>query len=359
MGVLGSAGALPALLLGLFAGVWVDRQRRRPLLILADYGRFILLLLVVVAAFTGWLTMSWLYVVTFLVGTFSVLFAITYRAYVPALVTRQGLVQANSRLSLTESLAEITGPGLGGLLVQFIGAPLTLLIDAFSFLVSAVFVGRIQTPEPQPVPTESSVWQEIREGLGYVWQKRPLRVLAISMSVRNFFGNFFAALYALYVLRDIGLSPFVLGLLVGGGGIGALLGASLMNQLTQRWGLGSSLVRAALFKSTLGILIPLASLFPPLAAGALLLINQVLGDIGMAIYLIGAISLRQTLTPDALLGRVNASFEFLVGGLGTIGIFTGGLLGQLLGIRSALVIAVAGIFLSAIYLAVEHKTLQQ
>jgi MFS family permease len=351
MGVLEAVRAAPALLIGLFAGVWVDRLRRRPILMTADIGRFLLLGLVVLAAFAGILQMTWLYVAAFLVGCLTVLFNIAYRSYVPALVSRQRLVAANSKLSASESLAEITAPGLGGLLVQLISAPLTLLLDAVTFLASAVFLRRIQTAEPLPESlTQQSVRQEIGAGLRYVWQERSLRALILAAATRDFFGNFFAALYALYVLRQIGLSPALLGILVGSGGIGALAGATLVGRVTRRWGTGRTLIRAILFTGIVGLLVPLAGSFPRWTAAALLLAGQLIGDVGMSIYLITGLSLRQTLAPDAMLGRVNASFEFLVGGMGTMGIFVGGVLGQTVGIRPSLLIAVSGAMLSCLWL---------
>ncbi|MFQ5435627.1 MAG: MFS transporter [Anaerolineae bacterium] len=356
MGVLETMKAVPALLFGLPAGVWVDRKRRRPFLLIADMGRFGFLVLVVIAALRGVLQMRWLYLTGFLVGSLTVLFDIAYRAYLPALVTRKQLVEANSKLSITESLAEIASPGLGGVLVQLITAPLTLLLDAFSFLLSAMFIWRIQQPEPEPnTDAAETIWQSIRDGLAFLWAERPLRTLTAATATWRFFGGFFAALYGLYVLREIGLSPAWLGVLVGAGGIGALLGATLMPRLTDRLGLARLLQFSLIFIGLIGFLIPLAGFLPRGAATAVLFTNQLLGDIGIAFFLIGSLTMLQTLTPDVLLGRVNAGFEFLTGISGTAGIFIGGLLGEFVGIRPSLFIAVTGFLLAGLWLLPQRR----
>jgi predicted MFS family arabinose efflux permease len=167
--------------------------------------------------------------------------------------------------------------------------------------------------------------------------------------MRNFFGGFFAALYSLFVLREIGLTPALLGILVGSGGVGALFGAVISARLINRFGLGRSIVVAGFFSGLLALLIPLAG-GPPLAAFAILLAGQLFGDAFLAVYMIAQLSLRQSVTPDRLLGRVNASFEFLVGAIATFGIMTGGLVGQWLGLRPASAVAATGILLSTLIL---------
>ncbi len=351
MGVLETLKALPALLIGLFAGVYVDRQRRRPILLGADIGRAILLGLVVILAFSGLLQMFLLYFVAFLVGSLTVLFNLAYQAYVPRLVRRGELVEANSKLGATASLAEIGGPALGGFLVQIISAPLTLLLDAVSYLISAIFVGTIGRPEPavSRPKIKRSIWPELTTGLRLVTTHPLLRATAGASAMRNFFGGFFAALYSLYVLRELGLTPVTLGILVGSGGLGAFLGAVITGRFTKRFGWGNSLMISSFIAGLAALLIPLAGGSRWLAI-AILMISQLFGDIFLAIYFINELSLRQSITPDHLLGRVNASFEFLVGGLGTIGILIGGLVGEMLGLRPATAVAAIGMSLSVLWL---------
>ncbi len=345
MGTLETLKAAPAIVIGLFAGVWVDRLRRRPLLIAADLGRALMLGSVVVLAFLGGLHMTWLYVVAFLVGGLAVLFDVAYHAYVPALVKRQNLVEANGKLATSASLAEIASPGIGGVLVQVLSAPLTLLLDAISFIVSALFLGAIRQPEAAPVESadSASVWAEIKVGLRFTITQPTLRALMGAMATWRFFGGFYAALYGLYVLRVIGLSPALLGIIVGMGGIGSLLGAMAADRLSGRWGLGRAIIGAFLWSSVIGLLVPLAGFAgSPVTAVALLLASQLLGDIGLTIYLINTLSVRQAITPDEKLGRVNATYGFVTGVLGTLGIFVGGLIGEAVGVRSAVVVAAVG-----------------
>ena len=351
MGLLETLRAAPALLLGLFAGVWVDRRRRRPLLIGADVGRFLLLTAVVLLTLGGLMRMELLYLFAFLIGSLTVLFSVAYRSYLPSLVRRDRLVEANSKLSATESLAEIGAPGLGGLLVQAVSVVFAAIIDGLTYLLSAIFLLTIKTPEAEPENQQSNgVWQDIKIGMAFVWGSRPLRALVLTTATRDFFGSFFAALYSLYVLRQIGLSPVMLGLLIGAGGIGAFIGALMVGRLSNRFGTGPTIIGALIFMGLMGGLVPLAASLGQQGATAVLLLGQLLGDVAMAIFLITQISLRQTLTPDELLGRMNASFEFIVGFAVTLGIFTGGLLGEWIGIRPSLMIAVIGVMLSCLWL---------
>lgn len=351
MGILETLKAAPALMVGLFAGVWVDRRRRRPLLVGADIGRAVVLGLVALAAVAGLVKMVHLYTAALVVGSLTVLFNLAYHSYVPGLVRRDQLVDANSKLGATASLAEIASPGLGGLLVQLISAPFTMLLDAASYLASALFVGSIRRQEktPQRDAESGSVWRDIETGLRLVTDHPLLRATAGASATRSFFGGFYAALYSLYVLREVGLSPAVLGLLIGAGGVGSFFGALLAGRFNRRLGWGNGLIVASFTSGSFALLIPLAA-GPPLTAAFILLISQLIGDAFLTIYVIGEMSLRQTITPDRLLGRANASFEFLVGGVGAIGILVGGLAGEVLGLRPATAVAALGMIFAFLWL---------
>ncbi|HUS15583.1 MAG TPA: MFS transporter [Chloroflexia bacterium] len=346
MGILTAMGAVPVLLVGLPAGAWVDRLRRRPILIAADLGRAVLLAWVPLAWALGWLRIEQLYVVAALVGALTVVFDVADESFLPSLVPREDLVEGNSKLGVSSSVAEIGGPSLGGLLVQIMSAPLAVLFDTFSFVASAISLGAIRTVEPAPLPAaeEASLRREIGEGLRLVAGDRMLRALAGTSATFTFFGNFIGALYSLYVIRELGLSPAVLGISVGVGGIGALIGALLTGPVTRRLGLGPTLIGALTVAGLIQLLLPLIG-GPPLQAGALLLAVQLLGDIAIAVFMINEISLRQALIPSALLGRANASIQFLVGGLGLFGALLAGVLAEapVLGIRGTLLLAVLGI----------------
>jgi predicted MFS family arabinose efflux permease len=350
MGLLSAAGALPVLLFSLFIGVWVDRLRRRPLMIAADLGRFVLLLLVPVAAFSGALRMEMLYIVAALGGLLGVVFDVSYRSMLPTLVTREHLLEGNTRLATTESLAEVGGPPLSGLLVQLVSGPLAVLFDAFSFLVSILSLLLIRTPEPPPAPPEDRepVLAEIAGGFRALGQHPAVRVLVTGTAIRAFFGSMIGALYSLYVVRELGLSPAMPGLLTGAGGIGALIGAGLSARMARRFGLGRTLAGTVLVAGSINLLLPFAGGSALLAAG-LLFATQLFGDAAWAIHGIQEMSLRQTLIPDRLLGRANAGVGFLVGGVAPLGAVVGGWLATHLGVRETLLVAVLGILSTGLW----------
>jgi MFS family permease len=351
MGLLGALATAPAFLIGLPAGLWVDRMRRRPIMIAADLGRAALLLTIPLASLAGVLYIEHLYLVALLAGGLGVFYDVAYQSILPWLVGRQHLFEANSKLGMGDSMAEIAGPAAGGALVQAISAPFALLVDAFSFIFSATTLGTIGQSEPQPVraPTEAPVRTEILAGLRATWHSRGLRALAGASSTLNFFGAFIGAIYGLYVIEQLRMTPVVLGILVSSGGVGALLGAILSGRVAARFGAGRALVMALLLSSAMSILIPLASGNDGFSV-ALLVVAQVCGDLALAIFLIGEISLRQAFTPDHLLGRVNAGFRFLIGGAVTSGLLVGGVLGQYAGLRPTLYLSVVGMLFSAAWL---------
>jgi len=361
LGILTALGSLPVLFLSLIAGVWVDRLRRRPILIAADVGRFVLLLTIPAAALTGHLSMELLYVVAVLAAAMTLFFDVAYESVLPALVQPENVLEGNSKLATTESLAEIGGPALAGALIQLITAPLAICLDALSFLISGVSVALIRAPEPAPNPRVDgqTIWHEISEGLRVIAHNPVLRTLAIGMGVRGFFGNFFGTLYSLYAIRELGLSPAVLGVLIGMGGVGALIGSLLAARLPRRFGLGRTMTAMLLISSLINGLIPLAS-GPTLLSAGMLMLAQLIGDAAMVVFLINELSLRQVIVPDRLLGRVNASVGFLARGIAPVGALMAGLLADQIGARPTLWIAVIGILLTSLWmLASPVRQLQQ
>jgi predicted MFS family arabinose efflux permease len=268
----------------------------------------------------------------------------------PTLVERDQIVEGNSKLGVSESLAEIGGPPLGGALVQLISGPLTLLLDALSFVVSALSLARIRTPEPPPAPHagQQHVLRDLTTGLRSIWASPLLRAFAGSAAVRNFFGWFFGAIYGLYAIRVLGLSTATLGLVVACGGIGGLAGAALVGPLTRRWGIGPTIVGALIVDAAAAGLTWLAGGMLPLAV-PLLIVSQLIGDGSMTVALIAERSLRQTITPDRVLGRVNASMNVLGEGIGTLGLLAGGVLAELIGLRPTAGVAALGIAASVLW----------
>ena len=245
MGILAASSGAGVLVFGLFAGAWADRLRRRPILIGADLARAALLGTIPLAAALHRLNMPHLYTVGTLAGILTVIFDVSYQAYLPSLVNGENIVEANSKLALTESIADITGPGLTGLLVQLITAPVAILLDALSFICSAVSVWLIRKPEPLPKPSLSPhIGREIAEGLTASWSSPVLRALLQRAATGPFFLGFIGGLYFLFA-RELHITVVLLGIIVSVGGVSSLLGALLAQPLLRRWGPGRTLIGAA------------------------------------------------------------------------------------------------------------------
>ena len=238
------------------------------------------------------------------------------------------------------------------MLIQVISAPLAVVFDALTFLFSALSFGLIRKPEPPPTPqtVERSVWHEIAEGVRVIARDPVLRTLAVGLALRTFFGNFYAVLYDIYGIRDLGLTPSILGIAIGAGGVGALIGALLANRLQKRFSLGTILTRTLLIGSVVGLLTPLAGGSVVLAS-AMLIVPQIVGDGAMMIYMINAISLQQIVVPDRLLGRTDATFGFLAQGIAPVGALIAGALATALGARVTLLVATLGFLATAVWVS--------
>lgn len=349
--LLSLADLAPGLLIGLFAGVWVDRLRRRPILIVTDVGRALLLGTVPVAALLGRLHIEQLYLVALLVSMLRVFFDVAYRAYLPALLERGDLLEGNSKLQASGSVAEFTVSSLSGVLVQTLTAPIAILADAVSFLVSAFFIAIIRKPEAAlaPAEDEQNTWREMTEGLRLLARDRLLRVVAVTTGLFNLFRAMVGVVIMLYVLRELGLLPVIVWPLFAFGGISAFFAAALAGRITRRLGVGRTLIGGLCVSGTATFFIPLAG--GPLALIVVLLVGQqLLGDGAATIYEINLVSLVQSITPDRFQGRVNGSIRLMEWGAMLAGTFIGGVLGQAAGLRPVLLVAASGWLLSGVWL---------
>jgi MFS family permease len=352
MGLLTASSTAPILLVGLFAGVWVDRLRRRPVLIATDVGRAVLLLTIPLASVLGLLTIELLCIVALLIGVLNVFFDLAHLAFLPVLVVeRDHLVDGNAKLEVTAAGAQVVGPSFGGALVGLLGAPFAVLLDALSFLVSGWLIKRTRAMEPSPAATvaRSGVWREIREGFRVVLAQPLLRALVAASATMNFFGRMFLAVYVLYMTRDLGLGPVGVGLVLATGGIGSLAGALVAGPTTRRLGPGPMLIVSQLVFGLTGLLVPLAILVPRVAI-AMLVASEFGQWMAVIVYYINAVSVRQAITPDRLQGRVNATIRFLGGGALPIGALAGGALGGVIGLPWTLVVAELGTLLGFVWL---------
>lgn len=350
LSLLAACGLVPAFVAGLVAGVWVDRLRRRPLLIATDLGRAFVLVTVPLAAFFGELTMTQLYLVALAVSGLTVTFDVSYEAYLPSLVEPEALVEGNSKLVASASVAEFAGFSLGGLLVQLFTAPVAVAIDATTFLWSALWIGRIRTPEPPPPPcTEREhLIREAWAGLRHVVRHRLLRPLAAANVLTEFTGQFYNVLILLYLNQQVGFAPAVLGVVFAVGGLTALLGAAFTSRLSTV-DLGRWLILALLIRGAGALCIPLVGEVSLLGL-ALLIASQLITDPAHAFYEINQTSLRQAVTPEHLRGRMNATMRVLGFGAMLAGVIVAGLLGQTIGARTALFVAAGGPLLALLVL---------
>lgn len=347
VGLLAAAGTAPSFLVGLLAGVWVDRFHRRPMLIAADLGQAALLLLIPIASVFDRLSMGLLSVVALLAGTLAVFANVASASYLPSLVPRADLVEANGRLEASRSTAQIAGPGIGGTLIGVAGAPIALAADAASFLASALLLARIRTPEAPPRPrTGRPIRDEIGEGIDAVRRHPVLRPLILSATTTEFFAYVFFAVYVLYFTRELGLTATAVGLVFATGGVGALIGAVIAAPIGRRLGPGPTVVVAQLLFGVSGMVIPLAAVFPAIAL-EMVVASEFLQWLTIIVVNVNALGLRQALTPDRLHGRVNATFRFLVGGSQPLGSLLGGLLGGAIGLTGTLVVGELGMLLAA------------
>ncbi|TMC57571.1 MAG: MFS transporter [Chloroflexi bacterium] len=346
LGLLAAIAMAPTIVFSLIAGAWVDRLRRRPIMIASDVARALTLATIPLAALAGVLTLPLLALVAAVAGVLTVLFDTAYHSYLPSLVEREHILEGNSKLTLSSATAEVLGPGVAGALIQALTAPIAIFFDACSFLVSALSIWLIRKPEPalNPSTERQHIAREIHEGLRTVARDPRLRNTALAASTLALFGSFYSALYGVYAIRVLGMGPALLGLVVGVGGVGSLVA----ERVVQRAGLGTTFISMLLLMGVTGLFTPLAP-GPLWLATAFLSLSQ-LGDAFRTIYFINDVSLRQAITPDRLLGRVNASTALLVSGAGPLGAVLGGALGDNVGVRNTLFIASAGPFLACLWL---------
>lgn len=340
MGILTAAERAPFLLLSLFAGVWVDRLPRRPILIIGDFGRALILLSIPLAALIRSVSIVQLYLVALGVGVLSVFFDISWQAILPDLVSRKQIVEGNSKLEATRALASLAGPGLAGIAIQYISAPAVIVVDALSFFGSGSFISRISRREPpRDKSARTPILAEIGEGLRVVFANPILRSIAICSASGNLFGTAQLTLYILFATRVLGLGPAKIGLILSLGNFAGLAGAIGSGWVATRAGVGRAIVGSAFVGGFATIPVVLAT---PHTAFPLLVAAGVVGNFTALIYNINQVSLRQSITPHRLQGRMNATMKFLILGTMPLGGLLGGLLGGVLGLRPAIGITVAG-----------------
>jgi len=339
VGVLNAMRYVPIVVVSLFAGIWLDRRRRLPVLVASNVGRAVCIGVVpLLAAFDG-LTMWVLCLVALLLGALTVLFDVGSLSFVPSVVDRPELPDANGRLQTSFSLAMIVGPGLGGFLVAALTAPVTLTVNALSYVFSVVMLLslRVREPEPEVPAVRPTVRASIAEGLHAVFGNRVLRNLLTQSATFNLAQNAMLTVFVLYTVRTLGLSAAQLGLVLGIGSLGSLAGALLATRVTRTVGYGRTL-RLVTWVAGLAPLLFLAARGPDTVSVGLLTAGYGTAGFMLVIYNVNTVSLRQVVTPNRLLARMNASYRMVLFGTIPLGALLGGTLGQYLGLRPAMVI---------------------
>ena len=328
--MISAAELVPALLLGPAIGVWVDRLHRRPILIAADIGRALLL---------GTIPLAHL------------LFDVAYLSYLPSLVKREELLEGNSKLAASSSVAEVGAFSLSGWLVQIVTGPVTILIDAVSFLFSAAFVLGIRAPEPPAAPSyaRQSARTEFIEGLRFLLRQPVLRALAAAAITLEMSWRVFGAVFLVFATRELGFHPGVLGTIFAVGGASSLLGALLARRSASSFGLGPAMWGGIILMGVSMLFIPLARGATVLAAG-LLVAQQLVGDGGVTVFEVNQITLRQAITPERMLGRVNAAIRLTTLAAMLTGSLIGGVLGETIGLRPTLLVGAALTFAAGLWI---------
>ncbi|MGH9305055.1 MAG: MFS transporter, partial [Acidimicrobiales bacterium] len=351
VGALTAASTAAFLLVGLPAGAWVDRRRRRQIMIAADIGRMLALGSIPLTYGLGALGLTQLYVVTLVAGVLTVFFDVSYQSYLPSLVGVDNLVQGNAKLTGTAQIAQVAGPSLAGGLVQAIGGSYAVAVDAFSFLVSAGAVGSIRTTEPAPeIPKagHQRLHRDIAEGLRFVFGHPLLRAIAATTATSNLFTAMMSAVEIVFLVRVVDAPPGIIGLLFAAGSVGGVLAALAASPFARRVG-GARATRLGILCSGGGLLIPLTTKGAGLILFAAGFFFYAFGGV---LYNVNQVSFRQRLCPERLLGRMNATMRFVVWGVLPIGGLIGGAIGTAIGLRPTLWLATAGASLAGGWLFV-------
>ncbi|HET7808000.1 MAG TPA: MFS transporter [Gaiellaceae bacterium] len=347
MGYLGAASLFPGLLFSLHAGAWVDRRgKRRQTMIATALGRAALLATIPLAYWFDLLTLAQLYVVSFLVGTLSVVFFVSYSTLFVSLVKREHYLEANSLLNGSRAFSYIAGPSVGGLLVQAFSAAGALVVDTFSFLASALALSTIDPVEP---PTEKAERGHVKAGIRYIRHSAIVRSALLATATINFFNFVFWALFILYVTRSLDVTPGVLGLILGSASVGGLIGSVVTGRINRRIGAGPAFALGC-------VLFPVPLVLVPLAGGsdltiyACLFAAEFLSGFGVMVLDITAASINAALIPDRLRARVAGAYMLVNYGVRPLGSLLGGALGTWIGLRETLWIGAVGATLGVIWL---------
>ena len=350
MGLLFAVEMSPFLLFGLLAGVLADRSERRKIMIICDFGRAFTIAVIPITWYLDILSWPVMFSVAFAAGVFTAFFDIAYQAYLPVLVKKNQLIDANSKLETSRASSQVAGPGIAGTVVEIVSAPIALVADSISFVASAILLLRVKKREiVERLNSHQPVMAEIREGLRIVFSNPTLKGIAGCTSTANLFGSMFFALMILFMTDSLGLTPAWIGAVFMVAAVGAITGAVVSSRFASRIGLGRAIVTSAALSG-----IPVIALTLAYEGNALIILMPTMFVNGLlaVIYNVNQISLRQAITPDNMQGKMNATMRFLVWGVFPIGGLIGGYLGETLGIKTTILISGVGILFSVVWLLI-------
>lgn len=353
MGVLGAAATAPSLFISLIAGVWVDRLPGRATMILAALGRCVLAGSVPLLWWLDLLSIWLLVGITFLSGAMTLFFDLSRLAWLPSLVGRQRLSDANGKMNASNSAAQMAGPTVGGAVAGVLSPPLAMLIDAPSSLIAAMLIRGVPGGNSRNASSASrrSIWKQALDGLTLTVRNPLLRATIGASGLTSLFGHVFIAVYVLYMATSLNLSSFEIGIVFGVGGFGALIGSFLAAPLAERFGIGRTIAGGWLLFGLGGLPIPLAILVPEYAL-PLVVASEFFQWMVLPIAEVNQLSLRQAITPDSHLGRVSASHRFIVNGMVPVGSLLGGAMGTLIGLQATLLVGVFGMLGAFIWIVI-------
>jgi predicted MFS family arabinose efflux permease len=352
VGLLAALQTLAYPLLGVVAGVWVDRLPRRPILIVCDLGRMLVLGSVPASYFAlHELSMTHLYVAALLLGTFTVFFDITYQSYLPSLVSRSALLEGNSKLLASRSVAQVAGPALAGVLINLLTAPIAILADSMSYVVSVLTLVWIRRPETHRGPgrgARAGFLRELREGARAVFGLATIRLVTAANATANLGAAVVEAVFLIFAYNQLRLSPATIGWLYAAGAVAAVLGATTGPRLAARLGLGPLMTATALFYRATYLLLPLIALIgaPIYVLGAVLVTSRY----SELIYQVAQLSLRQSLIPSRLQGRANAVARTIAWSAIPLGSALGGVLGVRIGLLPTIVVGALLSMMAALWI---------
>lgn len=346
VGLVNAARWLPYPILGLFAGAWIDRHRRQPILVGGDFGRGLILLSISVLGLGGWLTVPLLAAHVLAFGVLSLAADAAFQSFIPQLVPRQLLVKANARLEQSDAVAQTTGPALAGWFTQLVAAPAAILVDAASYFVSGIVIASIRQPASQAAqPTaEAGLFSRIREGLAWVYRHPRLGPLAITTHLWFVFNSMFNVVFTVYALRERDLGPFAFGAVLACAGIGSVIGTAVTSRIGERIGAGRVMVLGRSLYPVAFALVAAAG-FAPVghwAGLATIALGQFLIGIGLGLEGPQEMGYQQAITPDRLMGRMSATRRSINRGMIVLGAPLGGLLADAAGVRPTICIAASG-----------------